>query len=124
VADRQPTIKMARIYEAPAHDDAYRVLVDRLWPRGVAKSEAALDEWAKDVAPSDQLRRWYAHDPAKFVDFRTRYRAELQHAPARPAVEHLRDLARERRVLLLTATKDVDRSGAAVLLEYLTRRRA
>lgn len=115
---------MARIYEATAHADAYRVLVDRLWPRGVAKDAAALDEWAKDVAPSDELRRWYAHDPAKFDEFRTRYRAELRRAPARTAVEHLRDLARARRVLLLTATKDVDRSGAAVLLDYLTRRRA
>jgi uncharacterized protein YeaO (DUF488 family) len=118
------TIELARIYYSPARRGTYRVLVDRLWPRGVSKEDAALDEWAKDVAPSDELRRWYAHDPAKFGEFASRYRAELRRAPARELVAHLRDLARDRRVVVLTATKDVERSGAAVLVDYVGRRRA
>jgi uncharacterized protein YeaO (DUF488 family) len=118
-ARREHRIDMQRIYEARGHDGTYRVLVDRLWPRGVTKEDAALDEWAKDVAPSDQLRRWYGHDPDKFGEFTKRYRAELRRRPATAAVQRLLDVARSRALLLLTATKDVDHSGARVLLERL-----
>jgi uncharacterized protein YeaO (DUF488 family) len=119
MARRRHQIEMQRIYGALGHDGAYRVLVDRLWPRGVSKDNAALDEWAKDVAPSDELRRWYAHDPERFGEFRKQYRAELRRGPAARALQHLLDVARGRDVVLLTATRDVEHSGARVLLEQL-----
>jgi uncharacterized protein YeaO (DUF488 family) len=113
-------IEIKRIYEALGHHGGYRVLVDRLWPRGVKKVDAAVDEWAKDVAPSDELRRWYGHEEAKFPEFAKRYRAELRRSPAAGAVRHLLDVAHDRRVVLLTATRDVDHSGAIVLLDHLS----
>jgi uncharacterized protein YeaO (DUF488 family) len=122
-ARREHRIEMQRIYDALGHDAAYRVLVDRLWPRGVKKENAALDEWAKDVAPSDELRRWYGHDPEKFPEFAKRYRAELRRAPAARAMQQLLDTARNHDVVLLTATKDVGHSGAQVLLEQLLKLR-
>jgi uncharacterized protein YeaO (DUF488 family) len=85
------TVVAKRIYEAKAGDDGYRVLVDRLWPRGLAKAAAEIDEWAKAVSPSTELRKWYGHEPAKFGEFRKRYRAEL--AGAEEDVERLRGLA-------------------------------
>jgi uncharacterized protein YeaO (DUF488 family) len=113
-----PKFEVCRVYdeEPPA---GYRVLVDRLWPRGVSKEKAALDEWAKDVAPSDGLRRWYGHEPDKFPDFVRRYRAELALAPGKDAVSRLRAAAKKSPVTLVTATRDVERSGAAVLLDVL-----
>jgi uncharacterized protein YeaO (DUF488 family) len=114
-------VRVRRIYEPPEPADGYRVLVDRLWPRGVSKSAAHLDEWAKTVAPSDGLRRWYGHDPGKFGEFRERYDSELQ-APERAEVlAHLEDLARSSTITLLTATGDVEHSEAAVLAERLRR---
>jgi uncharacterized protein YeaO (DUF488 family) len=95
------------------------VLVDRLWPRGLTKEAAAVDEWLKAVAPSDALRRWYGHQPEKFVAFRQRYQAELGTAERADAVDHLRQLAGDGTVTLLTATKDVEHSQAAVLAEWL-----
>lgn len=115
-------IDVRRIYDSLGHDGSYRVLVDRLWPRGVKKEAAALDEWDKDVAPSDELRRWYGHDPDKFREFATRYRAELRHSPGSGAVRELLDVASRRNVVLLTATKDVEHSGAKVLHDHLARR--
>jgi uncharacterized protein YeaO (DUF488 family) len=99
------------------------VLVDRLWPRGVAKADLPLDEWSKDVAPSTELRRWYGHDVDRFDEFERRYRAELREPPAAAAVEHLRTVASRRRVVLLTATRDVEHSGAQVLWRHLNARR-
>jgi uncharacterized protein YeaO (DUF488 family) len=118
----QRGIEMQRIYDALGHHSGYRVLVDRLWPRGVKKADAALDEWAKDIAPSDELRRWYGHDQTKFPEFAKRYRAELRRSPAAGAVRHLLDVAHDHQVVLLTATRDVEHSGATVLLEHLSRR--
>jgi uncharacterized protein YeaO (DUF488 family) len=115
----RPGFSVQRIYEDPQDRGGYRVLVDRLWPRGVKKEDAALDEWKRDVAPSAELRRWYGHDPAKFDEFARRYRDELSQPPAAEAVTHLRGLAREQHVILLTATRDVDRSGAQVLHDRL-----
>ena len=109
---------VGRIYDGD-RSEGYRVLVDRLWPRGVTRQAAALDEWVKDVAPSPELRRWYGHDPARFDGFAERYREELERPPASQAVAHLRDLAGRERVLLLTATRDVERSGARVLYDHL-----
>jgi uncharacterized protein YeaO (DUF488 family) len=113
-------VEVHRVYGDQHTRDAFRVLVDRLWPRGMSKAAAAVDEWAKDVAPSAELRRWYAHDPARFDEFARRYRRELRHQPERNVVLRLRAQAEERTVVLLTATRDVDRSGARVLRDVLT----
>ena len=109
-----------RVYEAKADDDGYRVLVDRLWPRGLSKASAEIDEWAKTVSPSTELRKWYAHEPAKFDEFRKRYLAEL--ADDAEDVERLRGLAEVGPVTLLTATADLSLSHVAVLIELLTTR--
>ena len=114
-------VRVRRIYEPPEQADGYRVLVDRLWPRGVSKSAAHLDEWARAVAPSDELRRWYGHEPEKFAEFRERYGEELQVPGRAEALAHLEDLARSRTITLLTATRDVEHSEAAVLAERLRR---
>ncbi|WP_030176549.1 DUF488 domain-containing protein [Streptomyces sp. NRRL S-813] len=108
-----------RIYEEPSAQDGKRVLVDRLWPRGVSKERADLDEWLKDVAPSTDLRHWYHHDVEHFDEFRRRYIAELHDPEHQHAVEQLRDLAAHDKVTLLTATKDADHSEAAVLAQWL-----
>lgn len=115
-------VDVVRVYEDPGRRPGEdRVLVDRLWPRGIQKAAVDFDEWAKDVAPSADLRRWYGHDPERFGEFARRYRAELDHNPGASAVERLRALARRGgRLVLLTATRDVEHSGAAVLAEVLT----
>jgi uncharacterized protein YeaO (DUF488 family) len=95
------------------------VLVDRIWPRGLRKDTARLDDWAKDVAPSTELRTWYQHDPAKFDEFRRRYLAELAQPGPREALARLRALAEDKQVTLLTATKDLSLSQAAVLAGLL-----
>jgi uncharacterized protein YeaO (DUF488 family) len=112
-------IRVRRVYEEPATADGARVLVDRVWPRGLRKDAARLDEWAKDVAPSTELRTWYGHDPAKFDEFKRRYRAELNEPGPREGLDRLRALAADRRVTLLTATKAVDISQAEVLAGLL-----
>ncbi|HEY3483074.1 MAG TPA: DUF488 family protein [Streptomyces sp.] len=112
-------ITYRRIYEETSPKDGKRVLVDRVWPRGMRKEAAHLDEWVRDVAPSTELRRWYGHEPSRFTEFRRRYRAELRDAAHRQAAGHLRDLADHDKLTLLTATKDVDHSQAAVLTEWL-----
>jgi uncharacterized protein YeaO (DUF488 family) len=114
--------EVRRIYDRDG-DGGYRVLVDRLWPRGISKAAAALDEWAKDVAPSTGLRRWYGHDPARFEEFARRYRAELDQAPAIEGVHRLRARAGGQPVILVTATRDLEHSGARVLHEVLVESR-
>jgi uncharacterized protein YeaO (DUF488 family) len=114
-------VRVRRVYDEPEDNDGVRVLVDRIWPRGMTKARAALDEWCKDVAPSTELRKWYSHDPAKFEEFRHRYGAELKQAERAQALQHLRDLAADRRLTLLTGSKDVDISEAAVLAAILNR---
>lgn len=112
-----PTVLVRRVYDdSAARDRGHRVLVDRLWPRGISKERAALDEWCKDVAPSTELRKWYAHDPQKFREFSRRYVAELSERPEQgAALDHLRELAGEGPLILLTASRLVDLSEAAVL---------
>lgn len=112
-------IRIRRVYDKPSPDDGIRVLVDRVWPRGLRKTDAKLDEWAKDLAPSTDLRKWYGHDPAKFSEFRHRYIAELDSAQPRTRLAEVHALAASRPVTLLTATRDVDISQAAVLAELL-----
>lgn len=113
-------IEVVRVYDDPGRTGSeHRVLVDRLWPRGVAKASLDIDEWSKAVAPTTELRRWYGHDPERFAEFRRRYRAELREEPAAAAAAELRRRARRARLVLLTATRDVERSGAAVLRAVL-----
>jgi uncharacterized protein YeaO (DUF488 family) len=113
-------VRVKRVYEAPSPDDGFRVLVDRLWPRGLRKDAAHLDDWAKDVAPSAALRTWYGHDPAKFDEFRRRYRAELAEPGPRAALARLRADAGRGPLTLLTATKEPSLSEAAILAELLS----
>jgi uncharacterized protein YeaO (DUF488 family) len=113
---QEPGVQLVRVYADPGRAAAdYRVLVDRLWPRGVRKEALDLDEWAKDVAPSTDLRRWYDHDPARFGEFATRYRDQLVTEPAAGNVDRLRGVAQRQCLVLFTATRDLDRSAAAVL---------
>lgn len=114
-------ISIRRAYDTDTGGDGYRVLVDRLWPRGVRKADAAIDEWLKDAAPTTELRRWYGHEVSRFDEFARRYREELAHPPASAAVAHLRAVARRRRLTLVTATRDVEHSGAEVLRGHLSR---
>jgi uncharacterized protein YeaO (DUF488 family) len=114
-----PSVEVRRIYDSPDPSSGHRVLVDRLWPRGVRKDGAPVDEWAKEVAPSPDLRRWYGHDPARFAEFARRYRAELRHPPAADALHRLADTAGSGALVLVTATRDVAHSGAQVLLDVL-----
>ncbi|MEV6107612.1 DUF488 family protein [Streptomyces sp. NPDC051940] len=112
-------VRIRRIYEAPSPDDGARVLVDRLWPRGVPKEAARLDDWPKALTPSDDLRRWYHGDGGDFEEFRRRYDAELTAPEAAEALDALRVRAGAGRVTLLTASKDVEHSHAAVLRDQL-----
>jgi uncharacterized protein YeaO (DUF488 family) len=112
-------VHVKRVYEAPGPDDGTRVLVDRIWPRGLSKERVALDLWLKAVAPSNDLRRWYGHDPARFDEFARRYKAELATSERSDALRRLRELTSAGPVTLLTATGDVERSQAAVLAGVL-----
>ena len=117
-------VKLARVYDAP-QPDATSVLVDRLWPRGVAKQGAPFDRWCKEVAPSSALRKWYGHVPRRFGEFARRYRGELSRSPAKEALAALRTGTTDVKTLvLMTATRDLDHSGAAVLREVLTERQS
>ncbi len=113
------TVTIRRAYEEPDPSAGTRVLVDRLWPRGVTKDRAAIDVWCKQVAPSTDLRTWYGHDPARFEEFARRYRDELARPGQAAALARLALLAARGPVTLVTATKDVGRSGAAVLAAAL-----
>jgi uncharacterized protein YeaO (DUF488 family) len=117
----RPDVQLRRIYDEPTVDDGVRVLVDRRWPRGVSKVRADLDEWCREVAPSDALRRWFDHVPDRFEGFRSRYLEELEDPERASALRHLRAIAAQGRLTLLTATRDVDLSQAAVLRSLLRR---
>jgi uncharacterized protein YeaO (DUF488 family) len=115
-------VRLKRVYEPPSPEDGTRVLVERLWPRGVTKAEAALASWERDIAPSAALRKWYAHDAARWDEFRARYLTELRHRAA--DLDRLRDLARTGPLTLVFAARDPDHSSAAVLREALLRQAA
>lgn len=116
----RPRIGLKRVYEPRESGDGTRVLVERLWPRGVSKEKAALDLWLKDVAPSPELRKWYRHEQQLWPEFVRRYRAEL--AENHEAVRRLEALVRDGRLTLIFATRDVERSSASVLRSYLEER--
>jgi len=117
-------IRLKRAYDPPTEDDGQRVLVDRVWPRGVARDAARLDAWERDVAPSTALRRWFGHDPARWEEFRRRYRAELGQPPASTALERLAERARRGRLTLVYSARDTERNQAVVLAEALHERLA
>ncbi len=112
-----PAIKVKRVYEEPSRSDGYRVLVDRVWPRGISKEGAAVKEWLKEVGPSTALRKWFDHDPAKWDDFRRRYFAELDAGP--PGLADLQARARAGMVTLVYSARDTEHNQAVALREWL-----
>jgi uncharacterized protein YeaO (DUF488 family) len=112
-------VQVRRAYEKRSPEDGTRVLVDRLWPRGLARADADLDEWCKEVAPSTELRKWDSHDPERFEEFGHRYKVEMQRPERAEAVAHLRHLMSEKTLTLLTATKRPEISEAFVLATVL-----
>ena len=114
-------VRYRRIYDDPSSTDGRRILVDRIWPRGVRKQDARLDEWMRGVAPSTELRRWYGHDPDRYNEFRKRYLAELRDPARREDVQRLQESAGHDRMTLLTAARDLEHSQAAVLAHWLNR---
>ncbi|MFF5342184.1 DUF488 domain-containing protein [Streptomyces althioticus] len=115
------SVRVRRVYEPPEPGDGVRVLVDRLWPRGLAKDAAHVDEWPKGMTPSTELRRWYHADDRDFDEFRERYEAELAEPEAAELLERVRELARKGTVTLLTASKQPERSQAEVLARLLSK---
>ena len=115
-------VRARLVYDSPGDGDGCRVLVDRLWPRGIRKDAESVNQWSVDVAPSSQLRRWYGHKAERFGEFAERYRSELRSGQASQSLDRLSDLARRGPLTLLTATRDVDHSGAAVLAEEIQQR--
>jgi uncharacterized protein YeaO (DUF488 family) len=115
------TIRLKRVYEQPAPEDGTRVLVERLWPRGLSKEHAAVDLWLQEVAPSPELRRWFGHDPAKWDEFRRRYRKELRARPEEP--ERLRRLAQRGPVTFVYAARDTEHNSAVLLREFVEEER-
>lgn len=113
--------QLKRVYDDPSPDDGFRVLVERLWPRGLSKERAALDLWLKDVAPSPELRKWFDHDPAKWKEFQQRYAEEFK--DKKDAVQLLKDKAKNGTVTLLYAAHDTEHNGALALKRILERRR-
>ena len=113
------SIRLKRVYDKPAKADGRRVLVDRIWPRGLKKNEARIDQWLKEIAPSTALRKWFAHDPGKWREFKKRYSAELD--DQREQVEQLARAAKKRTVTLLFGAKDTEHNNAVALKEYIER---
>ncbi|GBD44780.1 hypothetical protein HRbin40_02270 [bacterium HR40] len=113
-------IRIKRVHDRPEPADGVRVLVDGVWPRGIGKGEAAIDLWLREIAPSTELRRWFAHEPQRFEEFYRRYSAELDERPA--AVRRLLDLVRKGDVTLLFAARDREHNNAVALLRYLRER--
>ena len=111
------SVRIKRAYEPPAPADGYRVLIDRLWPRGVARTNARLDEWARELAPSTELRRWFGHDPARFAEFRQRYVEEL--SAQEEKLRELRGRARNTTLTLVYGARDTEHNDAVVLAELL-----
>ena len=113
-------IRLKRVYEPPGQDDGFRILVERLWPRGLSKERAQVDLWLKDIAPSPQLRTWYGHDVTKWAEFQRRYQAELRN---NPAVKQMEELLPEKPVLTFVyAARDVEHNSAQVLKAFLEER--
>jgi uncharacterized protein YeaO (DUF488 family) len=119
MTEQKVMVALKRVYDEPGPGDGTRVLVERLWPRGLSKERADVDVWLKEIAPSHELRRWFGHDPQKFAEFRRRYEAELASETGQAALAKLRDLARQGPVTLVFAARDAQHSNAAVLRDLL-----
>ncbi|MGW1864280.1 DUF488 domain-containing protein [Streptomyces mauvecolor] len=117
------TMRVRRVYDPPEDDDGVRVLVDRLWPRGLSKERAAVDEWPKELTPSTELRRWYHEDRTRYAEFQERYEAELAQPEPAQALDRLLGLAKKDTVTLVTAVKDIDHSHVPTLVAALERGR-
>jgi uncharacterized protein YeaO (DUF488 family) len=113
------SVALKRAYDEPASSDGTRVLVERLWPRGLSKERAHIDLWLKDVAPSTELRQWFHHDPQKFPEFRRRYETELKSETAQEALTKLREIAKQGQLTLVFAAHDAEYSNAVVLHDLL-----
>jgi len=110
-------LKIKRVYDPVSTDDGKRILIDRLWPRGINKEKAHIDEWVKEIAPSNELRKWYSHDPAKWAEFKKRYRKEIAGEAER--LKKIKAEAREQTVTLLFSSKELERNNAVALKEML-----
>jgi uncharacterized protein YeaO (DUF488 family) len=117
-------VRLQRAYEDPGPDDGHRVLVDRVWPRGRTKAELRLDEWARDLGPSTQLRKWFGHDPARWTEFQARYRAELAEPERARALDALATIARTGRVTIVYGARDREHNQAQVIADEIERRLA
>lgn len=115
------SITVKRAYEAPEERDGRRILVDRVWPRGVRKDELRLDAWYRDLAPSTELRKWFAHDPERWSEFQKRYAAELKRAQSRERIRELAALGKRGKVTLIYSARDEEHNQAIVLRDYLKR---
>jgi uncharacterized protein YeaO (DUF488 family) len=118
---RPSSIAIKRAYDNPTPQGGVRILIDRLWPRGVSKTELKLDAWPRELAPSTELRKWYSHDPARFAEFRRRYKAELAQRPEQ--LNALHAMVKGRAATLVTATRELDLSHAEVMRSILQRKR-
>ncbi|WP_026987254.1 DUF488 domain-containing protein [Fodinicurvata fenggangensis] len=118
------SIRLKRAQDDPADNDGTRVLVDRVWPRGISKDRLKLDRWLKEVAPSKELRQWFGHDPEKWAEMQRRYRAELEGGEQRQAFEELKELARQGRVTLVFAARERAHNQAVILKQLLEEERA
>ncbi len=112
-------VRLKRVYDERSPDDGVRVLVDRVWPRGIGRAQAAIDEWLRDLGPSTELRKWFNHDPGRWEEFKARYRAELSAPEQRLRLEHLRDLARKQPLTILYGAKDREHNQAVVIAEEI-----
>src|SRR3989304_9338873 len=114
---RAPMLKIKRVYDPVSTDDGKRILVDRLWPRGIKKEKARIDEWVKEIAPSNELRKWYSHDPEKWAEFKKRYKQEIAGETER--LKKIKAEARKQTVTLLFSSKELERNNAVALKEML-----
>jgi len=112
-------LKIKRVYDPPSPEDGKRVLVDQLWPRGIRKEDAAIDEWPKEIAPTVEIRRWFGHDPAKYEEFKQRYAMELDDKA--DLIDRIKNEARRGTVTLLFSARDIEHNNATVLKEILER---
>jgi len=119
MAKQHVKIALKRVYDEPESGDGTRVLVERLWPRGLSKERAHVDVWLKEIAPSRELRTWYGHDPEKFAEFRRRYEIELASQTGQTALARLRDLVKQGSVTLVFAAHDTEHTNAVVLCDLL-----
>jgi len=119
VTSQKLSVALKRAYDEPSTSDGIRVLVERLWPRGISKEQAHIDLWLKDVAPSTELRKWFNHDPQKFPEFRRRYEKELKSEAAQEALTRLREIAKQGQLTLIFAARDIEHSNAAILQDLL-----